>query len=536
MHRSAKFLFAIVIVLGIFFRVVYLDRKILTGDECITQVRAAGYKGDSFGVEAFQGDSVATLLPRDRLVTTEAIGQFQEIQAKPSPLDTLRVTANGAPQHPPLYWLLIRFWMQVFGNSIGAARSLSVIFSVLTFPALFWLCWELFGSSIVGWIAVTLVSVSPVHIFQAHNARPYSLWILTIVISSAALLRALKGPQNQKTHWFTYGIALSLSLYTYLFSFFVLVAHGIYAFVRESYGKSKAFKNYLLTSGWVILSFSPWIFVVVLNFETANKMTSWTGMPVDSQVDLFWSYVKNLMEIFLFWNIQFESFLPLTESSSVFILGTVIALFSIYTFYFLYKHSSNKEWVLVFALTGTTVLTLMAADLLLGGRRAALGRYLYPSMLGIQITVAHFLGAKFNRSMAWRVVVIAFLSCGILSVAASVQAQTRRGHPDFVFQSAQLINQTDRPLVISDADIVFGVMPLNNQLSSNVSWILVSQPESVTIPSQFSDIFLYKASTELQDYLKETYEFRSVYQYSYPGSFIWEVPPPSILWKLEALQ
>ena len=526
MHRSIKFLFTIVIVLGIFFRVVNLDQKIITGDECITQVRAAGYRGESIG----------KLIRRDRLVTAEEIGQFQKIQTNPSAIDTIRVTASEAPQHPPLYWLLVRFWMQAFGNSVGAVRSLSVIFSVLTFLALYWLCWELFGSAIVGWNAVALVSVSPVHIFQSHNARPYSLWILMILISSAALMRALRSPQNQKINWFTYGVTLSLSLYTYLFSIFVLIAHGIYVFIREGFCKTKELRNYLLTSGWVILSFTPWILVVLLNLQTANKMTGWTGIPVDSQIDLIWSYVKNLIDIFLFWNIQFESIVPLDESSFVFSFGTVITLFSIYSFYFLHKHSSNKEWVFIFALTSTIALSLVAADFLLGGRRAALGRYLFPSILGIQITVAYLFGMKFNSSIYWKVIIIALLSCGVLSCAVAVQAQTWKGHPDFGLQSAQIINQADHPLVISDNDIVFGLMPLNTQLSSNVNWILVSQPDRVMIPNQFSDIFLYKASNKLQDYLKEKYEFKPVYQYSYPGSFIWEAPPPSILWKLEALK
>ncbi|MEL6775763.1 MAG: glycosyltransferase family 39 protein [Cyanobacteria bacterium J06597_16] len=538
MHKRAKFLFSIVIVLGIFFRVINIDQKIFTGDECITQVRAAGYKGESYGVDAYKGASVAKLLPRDQLVTAKDISRFQNIQAQPSPLDTLRVTATGAPQHPPLYWLLVRFWMQVFGNSVAAARSLSVIFSILTLPALYWMCWELFGSAVPSWIAVALVSVSPVHIFQAHNARPYSLWILMIVISSATLLRAMKGPQNRPKTWIAYGIALSLSLYTYLFSLFILIAHGIYVLCEEGFSNTQKLKNYLLTSGWVLLSFSPWIAVVLFNFNTANTMTAWTGTPVDSLTDLIWSYVKNLQEIFLFWNIHFDPLTPLTESSAVFFLGTALTLFISYAFYFLWRNSTRtdstrKEWVFLFALTGVTVLTLMAADFVLGGRRAALGRYLYPSMLGIQITVAYLLGITFKRSTTWRVVVVTLLSCGILSSAASVQTQTWRGHPDFALQSAQLINQAERPLVISDNDIVFGLMPLNTQLSSDVNWILVSKFDSITIPNQFSDIFLYEASTELQDYLKTKYEFEAVYKYPYPGSFIWPEPPPSILWQLK---
>ncbi|MEL7039342.1 MAG: hypothetical protein AAFO04_27570, partial [Cyanobacteria bacterium J06592_8] len=98
------------------------------------------------------------------------------------------------------------------------------------------------------------------------------------------------------------------------------------------------------------------------------------------------------------------------------------------------------------------------------------------------------------------------------------------------------INQASHPLVISDGDLVHGLMPLNTKLSPNVNWILVSQPKKVMIPSTFSEVFVYKASDELEAHLKKIYKLKPVYQYSYPGNFIWKAPPPSILWKLEALK
>jgi uncharacterized membrane protein len=531
MHRSVWFLIAIVIALGIFFRVVNLDQKIVGGDECITQVRAAGYKGESYGVEEYQGESVAKLIQRDRVVTPEEMTRFQRIQTNPNAIDTIKATATGAPQHPPLYWLLIRFWMQAFGNSTNALRSLSVIFSVLTFPALYWLCWKLFSSAIVSSIAVALVAVSPVHIFQAQNARPYSLWILMIVVSSAALLRALR--RDRTLNWVIYGVTLALSLYTYLFSIFVLISHGIYVIIREGLRKTQSLTAYLLTSGLVILSFLPWILVVFLNLKTADRMTSWTAMPVDFYSDLFWSWVKNLADVFLFWNIQFTSVLPLTQPLFVFSFGTALVILVTYAFYFLKTHSSIKEWVFLFALTSVTVLTLIAADLILGGRRAALGRYVYPSILGIQLTVAYLLGMKFPRSIAWRVITVVLLSCGVLSSTVGSQTEAWNGHSDFSLQSARIINQTTQPLVISDDDIVFGLMPLNTRLTPKVRWILVSQPEQVRIPDEFSDVFLYNASDELRSQLEKRYKFKSAYQYSYPGNFIWKASPPSILWKLD---
>jgi uncharacterized membrane protein len=531
MQWSVRFLVAIVIALGIFFRVMNLDQKTITGDECIAAVRAAGYKGEGYGVADYPGVSVFRAVQRDRVVPPEEMTRFQQVKAQPSPIDTIKVTANGAPQHPPLYWLLLRFWMQAFGNSVSALRSLSVIFSVLTFPALYWVCWELFGSAIVGWIAIALVAVSPVHIFQAQNARPYSLWILMSVVSSAALFWALR--RDRKLNWLIYGITLSLSLYTYLFSGFVLISHAIYVIAREGIRKTKAALSYLITLGLVILSFLPWMMVVLLNVRTADKMTSWTAEPVDSKVDLIWAWVKNLADIFLFWNVQFESILPIQESLFVFSLGVAFVGLTIYAFYFLQQRSSKKEWFFVLTLTGVTILTLILADLILGGRRSALGRYVYPSVLGTQIAVAYLLANKFTGAIIWRVITVVLISFGVLSSAVSAQTETWNGYPDFDVRSAQIVNQTAQPLVISDNDVVFGLMPFNSLLEPKARWMLVSQPDRVDIPNGFSDVFVYGASKGLRSQLEKTYALKSVYQYSYPGGFIWDAPPPAILWKLE---
>jgi len=54
--------------------------------------------------------------------------------------------------------------VQSLGPQVAAVRSLSAWISLLVFPRVYWLCWELFRSASVGWIAVTIVAVRPFHI------------------------------------------------------------------------------------------------------------------------------------------------------------------------------------------------------------------------------------------------------------------------------------------------------------------------------------------------------------------------------------
>lgn len=74
---------------------------------------------------------------------------------------------------------------------------------------------ELFASSALGWLSVALLALSPVDIVLAQTARQYSLWTLTIIVSSWLLLRAMR--LNQPRPWLFYGFAAAIGLYSHVF-------------------------------------------------------------------------------------------------------------------------------------------------------------------------------------------------------------------------------------------------------------------------------------------------------------------------------
>lgn len=110
-----------------------------------------------------------------------------------------------------------------------AVRSLSAWISLLVFPRVYWLCWQLFRSASVGWMAVTIVAVAPFHVLYGQEARPYMMFAVLVLLSNAILLRAIaiqkstakfKSPSKlSKAVWSIYAIALSLGLYSSLLFF-----------------------------------------------------------------------------------------------------------------------------------------------------------------------------------------------------------------------------------------------------------------------------------------------------------------------------
>jgi len=74
----------------------------------------------------------------------------------------------------PLYFILLKGWMAVFGISEFSTRLLSVIFSASTIIPLYYLGRRFFNLETA--ILVTLIfAVSHIHVFFSHETRGYTL-------------------------------------------------------------------------------------------------------------------------------------------------------------------------------------------------------------------------------------------------------------------------------------------------------------------------------------------------------------------------
>ncbi|HLO52147.1 MAG TPA: glycosyltransferase family 39 protein, partial [Kamptonema sp.] len=260
-----KFLVIVLLIIGIFFRFTNLDRKVYSYDEAITSLRISGYTWTEMVKQDFQGKviSVADLQTK-----------YQQINPEKNLINTIKGLAAEEPQLTPLYFTLSRFWVKLFGPKVAVTRSLSALISLLIFPSIYWLCLELFQSSLIGWIAIAIISVSPFHILYAQDARPYMLLAVTILLSSGALLRAIR--LNTKTTWIIYAATLPLGLYSHLLFTLVAAAHGIYVIAIEKFQFTQKLRAYLVALTGGILTFSPWILVLILN---AHEVRETVGLP-----------------------------------------------------------------------------------------------------------------------------------------------------------------------------------------------------------------------------------------------------------------
>lgn len=168
------------------------------------------------------------------------------------------------------------------------------------FPAIYWLCIEIFKSSLTGWIAIALITVSPFQLLYAQEAREYCLWEVTIVLSSAAFLRAIQSHKNNKLNWFFYSFSIALGLYIYPLTALVAIAHGIYLIAIEQLRFSKRFIAYIMALFGGFLTFLPWLLVMLKN---PIKGLGWTSEEV-SKLSLIKTWSGNISRIFIDFNLD----------------------------------------------------------------------------------------------------------------------------------------------------------------------------------------------------------------------------------------
>jgi mannosyltransferase len=155
------------------------------------------------------------------------------------PLPEMMSRAGGTGTvHPPLYFLLLRCWAAMWGESELALRSLAAICGVLTVAGVYALVRELLelpgttGAAEVAegrkraaaLLAAALVALSPFQIHMARQARGYSLATALIVCSGWCLLRALRSRERRGTYWVACGLLTLASCYTHYVAIFSAIA------------------------------------------------------------------------------------------------------------------------------------------------------------------------------------------------------------------------------------------------------------------------------------------------------------------------
>lgn len=155
---------------------------------------------DEFSTLVFSLGNSFQDVPLDIAIAPETL--LQPLQPYPNSeiknvVDNLLTHSN----HPPVYFILTHWWMQLFPTegglvSLWGARSLSVMFGVVSIPAIYGLGRLAFHSRLVGQFAAAIMAVSPYGIYLAQEARHYTLAILLVIASFSCFMISIRQLQQ----------------------------------------------------------------------------------------------------------------------------------------------------------------------------------------------------------------------------------------------------------------------------------------------------------------------------------------------------
>ncbi len=174
-------------------------------------------------------------------------------------------------QNPPLYFLILHFWMKIVGVSDLSAKLLSVLFSVLASFILFLFAKKFFNKQTAVTVSL-LFLLSNAQLFYSQEVRPYAL-IQFLCISSFYFYFNLWKETKKKDLIFLAVINLLL-LFSHYLSIFIFVVQFICSFLFLKENK-KGFLYYFISQFITALAFMPWVKVMLANIP---KRGSWWNM------------------------------------------------------------------------------------------------------------------------------------------------------------------------------------------------------------------------------------------------------------------
>jgi mannosyltransferase len=175
--------------------------------------------------------------------------------------------------HPPGYYVLLRGWIAVFGDSLFAMRGLSVLFGTGIVVLVFCLCRDLFygiadtarhparEGEAIGLVAAALLGLSAAHIRWSQEIRMYAPGTFLAVLTTWLLWRGLTASRSVR-YWIAVGVleAVFAAMHNYcLFSIAAQVVFLAWLFLTRR----------TLTGGGCALSIEPRKWLVAASVLTA---------------------------------------------------------------------------------------------------------------------------------------------------------------------------------------------------------------------------------------------------------------------------
>ncbi len=192
--------------------------------------------------------------------------------------------------HPPLFYVLLKFWISVGGESLLWLRMLPVVFSIFAIFPFIALCRELKLNFWTQALALFLLAVNGSLIKYAQEVRMYSLLMCLSLFSMWLFVRYFYRGKN-----FTALVVVNILLvYTHYFGWLVIVSEIVAVLLLNR----ARLRQVLSMSAIACVAFLPWLFAVISAAQSGPRLAQnigWMERPGLREITVF---VFDLTELF----------------------------------------------------------------------------------------------------------------------------------------------------------------------------------------------------------------------------------------------
>ena len=281
----------------------------------------------------------------------------------------LKLPSMNEP-NPPLFMLLLHFWIKVFGIGQYGARSLSLIFNALNAVFIYLLAKKL-SNIRGGLIAAGMFMVSIHQFYFGTEARTYSLLLCATSSAMYYLFSLLIEPSKRK---FTAGLILSnlVLVYSHYFGWFTVFMELVTVLI--CFRNSAALKRTLVVLAITGLAYLPMMKIVIKQFFISKNQT-WLRPPSNNE---YWN------QLVFFMNDRYTIF-------------TACLLLAAGIFYYLFSTRQKKFPVYIYLLFLFWFLPYTIMFLVSGRVPMFENRYVIFNSLGLFVFTATGLAWLFER-------------------------------------------------------------------------------------------------------------------------------------------